>query len=249
MPQGSMNKGKEGYSAGPEVTPGQDAAGETGAETAVVGQGTTSKREYRPLWNNLVTMAGLFLTVVAIILLLTFALFTVVTPHPNPYVDIVGYLILPGLLVLGVLIIPFGILFKSWRQHRRDPAQPLAFRFPRVDLNDPVQRRVALPDTMRERFRARPKHQRPTPSDIRKNRETAVGGSMPTGRKATSPPQRSNPSAGFLTQILGQAAGFDGPEALQRHRDGPARGSDAYRRAGGEPEVFPTGPTVFRMAV
>jgi len=115
--------------------------------------------------------------------------------------------------------------------------------------DDPVQRRVALPDTMRERFRARPKHQRPTPSDIRKNRETPVGGSMPTGRKATSPPQLSSPSAGFLTQVLGQVAGFDGPEALQRHRDGPAKGSDAYRRAGGEPEVFPTGPTVFRMAV
>jgi hypothetical protein len=47
----------------------------------------------------------------------------------------------------------------------------------------------------------------------------------------------------------GQAAGFDGPGGLQHHRDGPAKGSDAYRRAGGEPEVFPTGPTVFRMAV
>ncbi len=98
---------------------------------------------YIPLWNNFITMGGIFLSAVAIILLMMFGLFTLVTQTANPYVDIVGYLVVPTILLVGVIIIPFGIFFKSWRLHRRDPQQHLAFRFPHVDLNDPVQRRVA----------------------------------------------------------------------------------------------------------
>ena len=101
------------------------------------------KPKITPLWNNFITMEGLFITAMAIIVLLTFALFSVVTPTPNPYIDIVGYLVVPSFLIFGVVIIPFGILFKSWRVHRHHPEQHLAFRFPRVDLNDPVQRRAA----------------------------------------------------------------------------------------------------------
>ena len=101
------------------------------------------KPKHRPLWNNFVTEAGLFISAVAIILLLTFCLMTLVKPQTNPYVDIVGYLVGPGILVLGLVLIPLGILFRSWRIRRRHPEQHLAFRFPRVDLNDPTQRRAA----------------------------------------------------------------------------------------------------------
>ncbi len=101
------------------------------------------KPRHVPLWNNLITIAGLFLVAIALLLLFTFGLFSLVAPVTNPYLDIVGYLVLPGLLIVGVLIVPFGILFKSWRLRRRDPEQHLAFRFPRVDLNDPAQRRTA----------------------------------------------------------------------------------------------------------
>ena len=96
-----------------------------------------------PLWNNVVSYLGLFLAAMAILLLLTFALFTVVTRQANPYVDIVGYLVLPGILVLGSLIVPVGMFFKSWRLRRRDPSQKLGFLFPRIDLNDPAQLRAA----------------------------------------------------------------------------------------------------------
>ncbi|MHC4236164.1 MAG: NapC/NirT family cytochrome c, partial [Planctomycetota bacterium] len=99
--------------------------------------------KFTPLWNNLITMVGIFLVITAVLGLLTFGLFSVVLPVMNPYVDIVGYLALPGILVIGVLFIPFGILFKSWRVHRRHPEEHLAFRFPRIDFNDPVQRRAA----------------------------------------------------------------------------------------------------------
>jgi hypothetical protein len=84
----------------------------------------------------------MFMLVVSMILLLTFALFQVVSPARNPYVDIVGYLILPTILILGSLVVPLGILFKSWRVRRHDPTQRLVFRYPRFDLNDPIQRRA-----------------------------------------------------------------------------------------------------------
>lgn len=99
--------------------------------------------KYVPLWNNVISYFGLFLIAMAILLLLTFSLFTAVTRQANPYVDIVGYLVLPGILVLGSLIVPVGMFFKSWRLRRRDPLQKLSFLFPRIDLNDPVQRRAA----------------------------------------------------------------------------------------------------------
>ena len=98
--------------------------------------------KYKPLWNNLISLAGLFLAAIAVVLLLTFGLFSLVTPTNNPYVDIVGYLVLPSILIVGLVAVPVGVLIKSWRLRRLDPHQKLAFRFPKFDLNDPAQRRV-----------------------------------------------------------------------------------------------------------
>ncbi|MGD2110707.1 MAG: cytochrome c3 family protein [Phycisphaerae bacterium] len=111
-------------------------------EGAPDGEPAVYQPTYRPLWNNTVTILGLLIVAFAIGLMVTFWLFTVVTPAPNPYIDIFGYLILPSILIIGIVIVPFGIFVKSWRLHRRDPSQKVTFRFPRVDLTDPQQRRV-----------------------------------------------------------------------------------------------------------
>ncbi len=101
------------------------------------------KPKFKPLWKNFITYVSTYSAAMAVMLLGTFSLYSMVTPAANAYVDIVGYLVLPILLILSVLGIPFGILFKSWRLRRRDPEQMLAFRFPRIDLNDPIQRKAA----------------------------------------------------------------------------------------------------------
>ncbi len=138
------------------------------------------------------------------------------------------------------------------------PLGPPPRSLPAAMPEHPAQRRVsesaadwrtALPDIDRGRYRARPKHQRPAPADIRTDQEAALDRPPGAFRKAAGPPPLSNPSAGFLTQILDQAAAFTEPGGLRQDRDGPAKGSDAYRRAGGEPAVYPTSPTVFRIAV
>ncbi len=95
----------------------------------------------RPLWTNPLTVTGLLLSSVALILLITFGLFSVVSPAANPYVDIVGYLILPCILSVGVFLMIAGVVFRSWRRRRLDPTLRIRL-LPRPDLNDPRQMRV-----------------------------------------------------------------------------------------------------------
>ncbi len=97
-----------------------------------------------PLWNNVITYVGLFAAQLFLILLVTFWLFTLVSKTTNPYVDVVGYMVLPGALICSLLTVPVGILFKSWRLRRRNPHQRLRFQMPRFDFEDPHQRRVAI---------------------------------------------------------------------------------------------------------
>ena len=97
----------------------------------------------RPLWSNPLTLLGAALAGLALMLLLTFALFQVVAPASNPYVDIIGYMVLPGGLAIGLILMPLGTLVRTWRLRRHDPSQRLVFRFPRVNLADPQQLLIA----------------------------------------------------------------------------------------------------------
>ena len=60
----------------------------------------------------------------------------------NPYLGIVTYVILPAFLTLGLLVILTGMLIER-RRRRRSPSSEIA-PYPKIDLNEPRQRRVAL---------------------------------------------------------------------------------------------------------
>ena len=72
--------------------------------TGTTKQQPSGKPKDIPPWSNFVTIAGLFLVATAIGLMLTFWLFTLVTRHPNPYLDIVGYLVLPDLMGVASVV-------------------------------------------------------------------------------------------------------------------------------------------------
>ncbi len=112
-----------------------------------------------------------------------------------------------------------------------------------------AKQRRALPDAVREGLRAHAKRLRPAPVDILDGRESPFAPSKASTQEAGTSTRVSFSAAGFLTQILGQTAGSEGAQGLRHNRDGPTKGSDAYRRAGGEPAVYPSSPTVFRIAV
>lgn len=62
--------------------------------------------------------------------------------HTNPYVGILFFLVLPAVFLLGLFLIPLG----AWIERRRRAAgkAPSEIHWPRIDLNDPAQRRTAV---------------------------------------------------------------------------------------------------------
>jgi hypothetical protein len=136
-PQGGKNSGRpaDANDSGPRRVGSKAAPDASGRHS------DSSPGE--PLWNNALTMAGMFLAIISVLGLLTFGVFTLVAPPANPYVDILGYLVMPGILVIGLILMPLGVVIRGWRLHRRAPEREPIFRFPRVDLKDPAQRRAA----------------------------------------------------------------------------------------------------------
>ncbi|RJP33570.1 MAG: cytochrome C [Phycisphaerales bacterium] len=96
------------------------------------------------VWYNVITLVGLVIVASSILLLVTFALFSLTTPSHNPYVDVIGFLVLPGVLTAGLIICPLGMLVKAWRVRRRYQAERLTLRLPKLDLNDQRLRRFGL---------------------------------------------------------------------------------------------------------
>jgi hypothetical protein len=87
---------------------------------------------------NTVSILGAALATTTAVLFLIVFLADLFGLHTNPYLGIVFFLILPGLFLFGLALIPAGAWLERRRQrHRRAPSAP----WPRLDLNDPVQRR------------------------------------------------------------------------------------------------------------
>lgn len=95
------------------------------------------------LVHNVISWIGLFLVAASILLLLTFLLFSVVSPTANPYVDIIGYLVIPGIFVVGLIVVPAGMFVKYARIRRRSAPGEVAYHL-RLDLSEPTHRRALL---------------------------------------------------------------------------------------------------------
>lgn len=102
----------------------------------------TPPEERFSLFRNAVTIFGAAVTTTGAVLFLAFFLLDLVGMHSNPYVGMLFFLVCPGLFVAGLLIMPVGV----WLAHRRRAAGVQAWRprWPRIDLNEAVQRRAAV---------------------------------------------------------------------------------------------------------
>jgi hypothetical protein len=89
-----------------------------------------------------ISVIGMVLTTISAVLFLVVFLADLFGLHSNPYIGIVFFLILPGLFVVGLVLIPCG----AWIERRRRAAglAPSALHWPRIDLNDPAQRTAAV---------------------------------------------------------------------------------------------------------
>src|SRR5580704_19296594 len=89
-----------------------------------------------------ISVAGMVLTTVSAVLFLVVFPADVLGLHTNPYIGIVFFLVLPGVFVIGLLLIPLG----AWVERRRRAAgkPPSPVRWPQMDLNDPARRTTAI---------------------------------------------------------------------------------------------------------
>jgi len=93
-----------------------------------------------PLYRNLVSYLGL-LVMLGSAVLIAFALIVQFTvKNQSPYVGIFTYLVFPGVMVLGLLAVLYGM---RWEAKRRKRSKGLAaLPYPSIDLNDPRQRKI-----------------------------------------------------------------------------------------------------------
>jgi hypothetical protein len=94
----------------------------------------------RPLYINAISHVG-FLIVVASATMMLFSLLANLTlERLNPYVGIFTYLIAPGIVLFGVILILAGMRWEAGRRRKREALGQLPY--PAIDLNDRRTRRI-----------------------------------------------------------------------------------------------------------
>jgi hypothetical protein len=82
------------------------------------------------------------LTTISAVLFLIVFLADLFGLHTNPYIGIVFFLVLPGMFLVGLVLIPLGAWHERRRRHAGKP--PSEIEWPRLDLNDPAHRQRAV---------------------------------------------------------------------------------------------------------
>ena len=91
----------------------------------------------RKLIRNPISLIGIALAAVAFINIVFLALIDILSSQPSPYIGILAYMVAPGFLILGLLLIPIGIIVE--RRHRLKAAGA-PHHYPSLDLDNPAQR-------------------------------------------------------------------------------------------------------------
>lgn len=99
-----------------------------------------SERKRRSLHWNPVSYAGGVLMAASLVVIGMLLGIQVGLSDPSPYLGIFTYLVFPAFLLLGLVVFLYGMRRESLRR-RRAGADEARDAFPRLDLNDPRQRR------------------------------------------------------------------------------------------------------------
>jgi hypothetical protein len=92
----------------------------------------------RLLLRNPISLAGVALALVSLGNIFLFSLIGTIAERPKPYIGILAYMVAPGFLICGLLLIAVG----AWREGKRKAGEVLLY--PRIDLNDPGQRSAVM---------------------------------------------------------------------------------------------------------
>src|SRR5215472_1872954 len=89
------------------------------------------------LIKNPISLIGVALAVVAFANILFLVLIDILSSQPAPYLGVLAYMVAPTLLIVGLILIPIGMVIER-RRRLRNVGAP--FHFARLDLNNPAQR-------------------------------------------------------------------------------------------------------------
>src|ERR1041385_636654 len=85
----------------------------------------------RSLARNLISEAGVLIAIIALANII-FLIYIDVTSAENPYLGILTYVIVPAILVVGILLFLFGLLWERRRRRRSGVELP---EYPEINLN------------------------------------------------------------------------------------------------------------------
>jgi nitrate/TMAO reductase-like tetraheme cytochrome c subunit len=99
----------------------------------------------RLVGRNGITAFGGALTTISALLIIAFLILGLLGLYDTPYIGIMAFLVLPGVFVLGLVLIPAGLYWERKRALRRTAsANPTAREpYPRIDFNRASVRRTA----------------------------------------------------------------------------------------------------------
>ncbi len=90
------------------------------------------------LLRNAISLVGAAFVLVSLANIIFLFLLDMLGVRAKPYLGIFAYMVFPAILILGLLIVPIGMLFERRRRRRRVPSEIPPY--PRIDLNDPRHR-------------------------------------------------------------------------------------------------------------
>ena len=105
------------------------------------GSGSSRKphwKRLRLLLRNPLSQAGVALALVSLGNIFLFSLIAFIAERPGPYVGILAYMVSPGFLLFGLLLMVVGAWGERRRRAREGPGEVALY--PRIDLNDSGQR-------------------------------------------------------------------------------------------------------------
>src|SRR5215210_1050189 len=94
------------------------------------------------LFRNYLSFAGAAIVAASLTSIVLLILLEFTSAVENPYLGIFTYIIFPGILIFGLLVILLGMLLERRRRRHISPSDITAY--PMLDLNDPRRRRAFL---------------------------------------------------------------------------------------------------------
>jgi len=90
---------------------------------------------------NPITFTGLAISAISFGLIIFLFILEFFADDPHPYMGILAFIILPGILIIGLILVAVGII----REKRRESLGiSRGGRFPAINLNDPKQMRMTV---------------------------------------------------------------------------------------------------------